>query len=175
MKDLSYFDWLMSIVDVSQNDSEYDVAILLSMIPYRWRHPLDRNWALKGYYLRGEYQDLYSVVDEDMRQDETSVLEVLICLATSIAHLTVDVSPGQAYRELMRNLHLTSSVSKEVLQSIIFAWMDGYQDEHAYPGPMPVYAYKKDARNLDLTSLLNDYISENHPHDPNWLSYREET
>lgn len=168
-RDLSYFDWLMSIVDISPTDSEYDVATLLSMIPYRWRFSLDRNWALRGLYLRREYQDLYGVVDEDMRQDDASVLEVLIGLSREFSDNTTTVSPPEAYREMICNLGITSGLSTNDVREIIFSWMNGAQDKSANPGPLPLRGYRGDARELDLTSLLNDYISINHPHDAGWL------
>lgn len=173
-QDMSYLDWLMSLVDVYQNDPEYDVGETLSTITYIWKYSLDKNFAIGGLYLRGEYQDIYGIADEDLRQDECSVLEVLIVLARSFSKLTTDVSVADAYWEMTYNLGITPEKlgqnDSEHVRHIVNQWITHNQDERALPGPLPLFHYSKDASALPLTYLLNDYISENHPHDPNWLN-----
>lgn len=173
-QDLSYLDWLMSLVDISSNDPEYGIGVCLFDIRYIWHNSLDKNFAIGGLYLREEYQDLYGIADEDLRQDECSVLEVLIVLARSYSNLTTDTSVGDAYWEMIYNLGITPEklgrMDEDQIRYIVNKWIAGDQDERALPGPLPLYHYDGDASTLPLTYLLNDYISENHPHDPNWIN-----
>lgn len=169
----TYFGWLTSLIGITDaTDDLLHVCTYLYDIKYKWRFVLDKNRALAGENLRHEYISLSGTSSEEMPDSDCSVFEMLVALSARFSE-NANISIRQAYTEICCNLKILpeqlGEITFEKVKNRINKWLDGDQDCRACPGPFPLLRYSGDARNMDLWSLMNAYISENYPLAKDWL------
>lgn len=170
MNDLTYFEWLMSLVsgNIQLDSNDYILAERLNAIVYRWHFSLDENRAVAGKSLRQVYLDIYGLDDDEVPGGECTVLEMLIALARRMSENS-NRTAEDCYREMIHNLNVYG-YSEEIVNQRINNWLDGNFDSNGDGTPFPLKHYQGDCRNLDIWTQMTIYINENYPLDKNWIN-----
>lgn len=165
MNDISYFEWLMSLVGIDPRTQARDFMIAneLFHIPYRWHFQLDENRAVAGSALREQYSTLYAIMDDDIPEGPCSVLEMLVALAQRMSENS-GIKTEDCYHEMIKNLGLYGASLTDI-SKIVNQWMDGRGGFSLFP----LHHYKGNGDNLDLWTQMTIYINENYPLDRDWL------
>lgn len=167
------YDYLKWLYDWMDGDGYWILFRHLHSVPFRWVIRKDENRAMDGQSLRDrfEYEEHYTEVGYP--EEEASVLEVLIGLASRINDIVIGIDEEDQtphwFWELSSNLFLHNFTDdtffegggREEISDILDMFMDRNYTFNGEGGLFPLKNTDVDQREVELWYQMSAYLDEN--------------